>query len=76
MKKETKEEFKELMYAFAALICSLALVIQCNSSINGLTMADCKTTKKEKTSIKADTIKAKAATIRDNLYRTHRVKSK
>ncbi|MBQ2017812.1 MAG: hypothetical protein II208_04800 [Alphaproteobacteria bacterium] len=76
MKKETKEEFKELMYAFAALICSLALVVQCNSGINGLSVGDCKTTKKEKTSIKADTIKTKATTIRDNLYRIHRVKSK
>lgn len=76
MNKKTKEELKELMYAFVALICSLALVIQCNSSFNGLTMADCKTTKKEKTSIKADTIKTKATTIRNNLYRTHQVKSK
>ena len=76
MKKETKEEFKELMYAFGALICSLALVVQCHSGINGLSVGDCKTTKKEKTSIKADTIKTKAATIHNDLHRTHWVKSR
>ncbi len=76
MNKRTKEELKELMYIFGTVILSSILVVQCNSGMSALISPDCRESKKEKTSIQADSTWTKVSLVHDDLYRAHKVKSR
>ena len=76
MKKETKQEVKELSHVFACMVISAVLVVQCHNLFGGTKFAESCCAKKEKTAIKSDTVQDKTAIIRDDLYRGRCVKSR
>ncbi len=76
MKKETKQEIKELIQVFAITVLSSFMVLQCNSNVSELKMPKSKSVKKENTITPPDTMKTTTSVIRDDLFRAHKIKTR
>ena len=76
MKKETKEEIKEIGHIFGITILSGFLVAQCNSLLGNNVFSKPTCTKQEEKTIKPDSARVKDNLVYENLLHEYMVKSR
>ena len=76
MKEETKQDLKEFVWILATIAISSAFVLKMNKVLNGCTLPDCTSTKKEQKAIYKDLQKLRSDSVRGKIFKDGLIKTK
>ena len=76
MKEETKQDIKEFALILATIVISSAFIVQMNKVLNGYSLSDCASTKKEQKVGYKDLQKLRPDTIHSKIFKEGLIKTK